>query len=62
VFKQTPAAFWDYHDWVYEHQAEITKDNFRDKALEFAKGKEIDALQFGRCMDTKATEPRWISP
>src|SRR6266851_2800334 len=44
VFKQTPAAFWDYHDWVYEHQAEITKDNFRDKALEFAKGKEIDAL------------------
>ena len=56
VFKQTPAAFWDYHDWVYEHQTEITKDNFRDKALEFAKGKEIDALQFGRCMDTKATE------
>ena len=56
VFKQTPAAFWDYHDWVYEHQAEITKDNFRDKALEFAKGKEIDALQFGRCMDTKTTE------
>ena len=56
VFKQTPAAFWDYHDWVYEHQAEITKDNFRDKALEFAKGKEIDPLQFGRCMDTKATE------
>jgi len=56
VFKQNPAAFWDYHDWVYEHQAEITKDNFRDKALEFAKGKEIDALEFGRCMDTKATE------
>jgi len=56
VFKQNPAAFWDYHDWVYEHQAEITKDNFHDKALEFAKGKEIDALQFGRCMDTKATE------
>jgi len=56
VFKQNPAAFWDYHDWVYEHQTEITKDNFRDKALEFAKGKEIDALQFGRCMDTKATE------
>ena len=56
VFKQTPAAFWDYHDWVYERQAEITKDNFRDKALEFAKGKEIDALQFGRCMDTKTTE------
>ena len=56
VFKQNPAAFWDYHDWIYEHQGDITKENFREKALEFAKGKEIDALQFGRCMDTRATE------
>jgi len=57
VFKQNPAAFWDYHDWVYEHQTAITKENFRDKLLEFAKGKEIDPLQLGRCFDTKATEP-----
>jgi protein-disulfide isomerase len=56
-FKQNPAAFWDYHDWIYEHQAEITKDNFRDKVLEFAKGKQIDALQLASCLDTKATEP-----
>jgi len=56
VFRQNPGAFWDYHDWIYEHQGEITKDNLRDKVLEFAKGKEIDALQLGRCMDTKATE------
>jgi protein-disulfide isomerase len=56
VFKQNPAVFWDYHDWVYEHQTEITKENFRDKLLEFAKGKEIDPLQLGRCFDTKATE------
>jgi len=57
VFKQNPAAFWDFHDWAYEHQSELTKENFRDKVLEFAKGKEIDALQLGRCMDTKSTEP-----
>jgi len=56
VFKQNPSAFWDYHDWIYEHQGDITKENIREKALEFAKGKEIDALQFGRCMDTRATE------
>jgi protein-disulfide isomerase len=56
VFKQNPAAFWDYHDWIYEHQGDITKENLRDKVLEFAKGKEIDALQLGSCMDTKATE------
>ena len=57
VFKQNPGAFWEYHDWVYDHQTEITKENFRDKILEFAKGKKIDAAQLGRCMDTKETEP-----
>src|SRR5437867_2039761 len=56
VFKQNPDAFWEYHDWIYEHQGDVTKENFREKALEFAKGKEIDALQLGRCMDTRATE------
>jgi protein-disulfide isomerase len=56
IYKQNANAFWDYHDWVYEHQAEITKDNFRDKLLEFAKTKQIDALQLGSCLDTNATE------
>jgi len=56
VFKQSPTAFWDYHDWIYEHQGEITKENLREKVLEFAKGKQLDALQLGRCMDTRATE------
>jgi protein-disulfide isomerase len=56
VFKENPNAFWDYHDWIYEHQGEITKDNLRDKVLEFAKSKELDALQLGRCLDTRATE------
>ncbi len=55
IFKQNPAAFWDFHDWAYEHQTELNKDNFRAEALKFAEGKEIDALQLGRCMDTQAT-------
>lgn len=56
IFRQNPAAFWDYHDWVYEHQSEITAANFNDKLLEFAKGKEIDAIQLSSCLETKATE------
>ncbi len=24
VFRQSPAEFWKYHDWIYEHQSEIT--------------------------------------
>src|SRR5438132_49972 len=56
VFRQSPAAFWKYHDWIYEHQGEITAENLKDKVLEWAKSAEIDALQLGRCIDSKATE------
>lgn len=56
IFRQNPAAFWDYHDWVYEHQAEIKPEDFKDKLLEFTKGKEVDVLQLSSCLDTKATE------
>jgi protein-disulfide isomerase len=57
VFRQNPQAFWQYHDWIYEHQAEITPDNLKAKVMEFAQGaKDLDGMQLGRCMDTKATE------
>lgn len=56
VFRQNAGAFWDYHDWIFEKQAEITPENLKDKVLEFAKAKEIDPLQLGRCLDTRATE------
>jgi protein-disulfide isomerase len=58
VFRQNPAAFWDYHDWVYEHQADITADNLGAKLLEFTKSKEkeIDTMQFNSCVATRATE------
>jgi protein-disulfide isomerase len=56
VFRQNPAAFWDYHDWIYEHQSEIGPETFKAKALEFAKDKEIDPIQLGRCIDSRATE------
>jgi protein-disulfide isomerase len=57
IFKQNPAAFWTYHDWIYEAQADITADNLKSKILEFVKGKEIDPMQLERCMDSKATQP-----
>jgi protein-disulfide isomerase len=56
VYRQNAASFWDYYDWVYEHQTEVTPENLKDKVLEFAKDKNLDTLQLGRCMDTKATE------
>jgi protein-disulfide isomerase len=56
VFRQKPAVFWDYHDWIFEHQEEITPENLQGKVLEFAKTKELDTLNLSRCMDTKATD------
>jgi protein-disulfide isomerase len=56
IFQQNPAAFWQYHDWVFNQQAQITPETLRSRIMGFAKGKEIDTMQLGRCMDTKATE------
>lgn len=57
VFRQNPAAFWQYHDWIYEHQSEINPDNLKSKVTEFAQNaKDLDGMLLGRCMDTKSTE------
>jgi protein-disulfide isomerase len=54
---QNLGAFWKYHDWIYEHQAEITTDNLKTQVMEFAKTvPDVDTLQLGHCIDTKATE------
>ncbi len=56
VYRQKADAFWDYHDWIFAHQGEITADNLKDKVLEWSKGqKDLDALQLAACMDNKAT-------
>jgi len=56
IFKQNNNAFWEYHDWIFEHQGEITAANLTSKIMEFAKGKEIDTLQLSRCIESKATQ------
>src|SRR5579863_10524322 len=56
IFHQNAGAFWDYHDWIFEHQEEITPDNLKDKVLQFAAGKGVDAAQLSKCIDSKATE------
>lgn len=56
IFRQNPLAFWDYHDWAFDKQGEITAANFREKLAGFVKGKEIDPLQLNQCVDRKETE------
>ena len=57
VYRQQPADFWTYHDWIFEHQSEITPENLKDKVMGWAKDqKDIDSLKLGQCIDTKGTE------
>jgi protein-disulfide isomerase len=56
IFHQNASTFWDYHDWIFAHQQEITPENLKEKVLEFAAGKGIDAAQLSKCIDSKATE------
>ena len=56
VFRQKPAAFWDYHDWIYEHQSEILPDNLKTKVVGWADTKGLDSAKLTQCIDAKATE------
>lgn len=56
VFQQSPPVFWQYHDWVFDQQSQITPENLSGKVMAFTQGKEIDGLQLKRCLDTRATE------
>jgi protein-disulfide isomerase len=55
IFRQKPAAFWDYHDWIFDKQSDITPENLKDKVLEFAKTKALEPVQLNACIDSKST-------
>jgi protein-disulfide isomerase len=56
VYKLNPAAFWDYHDWIYENQTYIGLDNLNSKLQEFAASKGLDGMQLSRCIEGKSTD------
>ena len=53
-----PGAFWAFHDWIFEHQGEVSEANLREKTTAFAATQKLDASQVGACLDshTKAAE------
>lgn len=55
VYREDQAKFWDYHDWVFEKQAEITLASFRSKLEGFLADKKIAAPGVLQCLDGKAT-------
>lgn len=56
VFRQDPAAYWKFHDWIFSKQTEIKAATVKDQILEWAKTeKDLDGLQLNRCIETNAT-------
>jgi protein-disulfide isomerase len=55
IFRSQPRKFWDFHDWIFDKQAEITPENLKTKTMEWAASKEMDTLQLSQCIDTRAT-------
>jgi protein-disulfide isomerase len=57
IYTQNNDSFWAYHDWIFQQQSEITAENLRPMALEYAKSdKNLDITRLTACMT--APEPR----
>lgn len=56
IFRQKPAAFWDYHDWIFGAQTDINAENLRAKVDEFAKSKSLEPIQLSSCIESKSTQ------
>ena len=50
-------AFWQFHDWIFEHQGEIDPANLKSKVLAWAKDKNLDVAKIGACIDSHSTGP-----
>jgi protein-disulfide isomerase len=64
VFYQNAPAFWDYHDWVFEKQADIGAETFDAKLTEFAREKKLDEAELASCRaqpETRASIERSVA-
>lgn len=57
VYHQGQPAFWNFYDWIYTNQEQITGDDLNAKVLDWAARNGVDTVKLGQCIDTKATEP-----
>lgn len=55
VYREDQSKFWDFHDWVFDKQAEITLPTFRTRLEAFLQDKKIAAVPVLQCFDKKAT-------
>jgi protein-disulfide isomerase len=53
---QKPDAFWAYHDWIFQHQGEVSQENLREKTLAIAGEQKLDTQKVASCIDSHATK------
>jgi protein-disulfide isomerase len=56
IYREDQAKFWEYHDWVFEQQQQLTADNFRNRLGAFLKEKKFPDEAVLKCLDDKAAE------
>jgi protein-disulfide isomerase len=56
VYKQDAKKFWDFHDWIYAGQADVSVENLTEKVTKWATDNGLNAAQFSTCVATKATD------
>ncbi len=50
IAKQNIEAFWSFHDWVFEHQAELSATNITDRVQGFGETHSLDKHQLATCL------------
>ncbi|MES1262082.1 MAG: thioredoxin domain-containing protein [Acidobacteriota bacterium] len=56
VFRQSASGWWDFHDWIFDKQADLNAGNLTAKVLEFAKTKGLEVEPLTKCMASGETE------
>ena len=55
VYVREPEKFWNYHDWIFENQKNVTPENFSSKAAVWVSEQGLDSVAFAQCVSGKET-------
>ncbi len=57
VYHQSEPAFWEFHDWIFEHQPEIKSiDEVKSRAHDWAESQHLDSQKLATCAASAQTE------
>jgi len=56
--EQKPDAFWKLYSSFFENQAQMTKDNVKQKATEYLADQKIDMAKWNDCVDNNKSLPQ----